>query len=38
MRIRSVTVHVFGPLHVETLELAEGMTVIVGDNESAKSS
>ena len=38
MRIRSVTAHSFGPLHNETLELAEGMTVIVGDNESAKSS
>jgi len=38
MRIRSVTAHSFGPLHDETLELAEGMTIIVGDNESAKSS
>jgi len=38
MRIRSVTAHAFGPLHGETLELAEGMTVVVGDNESAKSS
>lgn len=38
MRIRSVTAHAFGPLHDQTLELADGMTVLVGDNESAKSS
>lgn len=38
MQIRSVTAHAFGPLHGETLELAEGMTVVVGGNESAKSS
>jgi exonuclease SbcC len=38
MRIRSVTAHMFGPLRGETLELADGMTVVVGDNESAKSS
>jgi len=38
MRIESVTAHSFGPLTSETLELAPGMTVIVGDNESAKSS
>lgn len=38
MQIRSVTAHAFGPLRGETLELAEGMTVVVGDNESAKSS
>lgn len=38
MRIESVTAHAFGPLTGETLELAPGMTVIVGDNESAKSS
>ena len=38
MRIRSVTAHAFGPLSNETLELAEGITVLVGDNESAKSS
>ncbi|MDA8070786.1 MAG: AAA family ATPase [Actinomycetota bacterium] len=37
MRIESVTAHAFGPLSGETLELAPGMTVIVGDNESAKS-
>jgi hypothetical protein len=30
--------HSFGPLVEETLELADGMTVVVGDNESAKSS
>lgn len=38
MRIRKVTAHAFGPLAGETLEFADGMTVIVGDNESAKSS
>jgi DNA repair protein SbcC/Rad50 len=38
MRIRSVTAHAFGPLREETLELAEGMTVVVGNNESGKSS
>lgn len=37
MRIRSVTAHSFGPLKDETLDLADGMTVVVGDNESAKS-
>jgi hypothetical protein len=37
MFVRSVTAHAFGPLRDETLELAERMTVIVGDNESAKS-
>jgi len=37
MRILKVTVHAFGPLAGETLEFAEGMTVISGDNESAKS-
>jgi exonuclease SbcC len=37
MRIRKVTAHAFGPLVAETLELADGMTVVVGDNESAKS-
>ena len=37
MRIQSVTAHAFGPLRDQTLELAEAMTVIVGDNESAKS-
>ncbi len=38
MRIRSVTAHAFGPLAGETLELAEGLTVVHGANESAKSS
>src|SRR5271157_401125 len=38
MRIKSVTAHAFGPLRDETLLLADGMTVVVGDNESAKSS
>jgi DNA repair protein SbcC/Rad50 len=38
MRIRKVTAHAFGPLVGETLELADRMTVIAGDNESAKSS
>jgi DNA repair exonuclease SbcCD ATPase subunit len=38
MRIESVTAHAFGPLVDETLNLAPGMTVVVGDNESAKSS
>jgi hypothetical protein len=37
MRIQSVTAHAFGPLRGETLNLADGMTVVVGDNESAKS-
>jgi DNA repair protein SbcC/Rad50 len=38
MRIRSVTAHAFGPLINETLPFADGMTVIIGDNESGKSS
>lgn len=38
MRIRKVAAHAFGPLVDETLEFADGMTVVVGDNESAKSS
>jgi len=37
MRIRKVTAHAFGPFAGETLEFAEGMTVLVGDNESGKS-
>ncbi len=37
MRIVRVTAHAFGPLVGETLELAEGLTVIYGPNESAKS-
>jgi len=38
VRISSVTAHAFGPFRGETLEFADGMTVIVGDNESGKSS
>jgi hypothetical protein len=38
MRIKSVTAHAYGPLTGDTLELAPGMTVVVGDNESAKTS
>jgi hypothetical protein len=38
MRIHSVTAHAFGPLREDTLAFAEGMTVVVGDNESGKSS
>ena len=37
MRIESVTAHAFGALVDEQLALAPGMTVVVGDNESAKS-
>ncbi len=38
MRIESVTAHAFGPLTGEILELAPGLTVVAGVNESAKSS
>lgn len=38
MRIRKVNAHAFGPLEGEELEFADGLTVVVGDNESAKSS
>lgn len=38
MRITSVTAHAFGPLVGATLEPADGLTVIVGGNEAAKSS
>ncbi|WNV83755.1 AAA family ATPase [Umezawaea sp. Da 62-37] len=38
MRIESVTAHAFGPLTDRTLELAPGLTVVAGANESAKSS
>jgi hypothetical protein len=38
MWIRSVTAHAFGPLAGQTLELAPGLTVVSGANESAKSS
>ena len=38
MRIDSVTAHAFGPLAGESLTFAPGMTVVIGDNESAKTS
>ena len=38
MHIDSVTAHAFGPLVGESLNFAPGMTVVVGDNESAKTS
>lgn len=38
MQIRRVTAHAFGPFKDRTIELAEGMTVIVGPNEAGKSS
>jgi hypothetical protein len=37
MFIRRVTAHAFGPLVGQTLEFADGMTVVYGPNESAKS-
>jgi DNA repair exonuclease SbcCD ATPase subunit len=37
MRVTRVTAHAFGPLVGETLELTDGLTVIYGPNESAKS-
>jgi hypothetical protein len=37
MLIRSVTAHAFGPLLGAPLEFADGMTVVYGPNESAKS-
>jgi hypothetical protein len=37
VRIRSVTAHAFGPLVAQTLSLDEGLTVVHGPNESAKS-
>ncbi len=37
MRIESVTAHAFGPLSDARLDLASGLTVVVGANESAKS-
>lgn len=37
MRIKNVRIHAFGPFSDQTLELAEGMTIISGDNESGKS-
>ncbi len=38
MRIESVTAAGFGPLARQTLQLAPGLTVVCGDNESGKSS
>jgi exonuclease SbcC len=38
MRIESVTATAFGPFQGEVLELAPGLTVVHGDNESGKSS
>ena len=38
MRIESVTAVAFGPFLKQTLELAPGLTVVHGDNESGKSS
>ena len=38
MRIRRVIAQAFGPLAGQTLELADGLTVVHGPNESAKSS
>jgi DNA repair protein SbcC/Rad50 len=38
MRIRSVRAHAFGPFTDAELELAPGMTVVVGANEAGKSS
>jgi DNA repair protein SbcC/Rad50 len=38
VHIRSVTAEAFGPFTGETLTLSRGLTVISGDNESAKSS
>ncbi|MCW2546316.1 MAG: hypothetical protein JWN96_776, partial [Mycobacterium sp.] len=38
MRIEAVTAQGFGPLVGQTLRFAPGLTVVVGDNESGKSS
>jgi hypothetical protein len=38
MRVESVTAHAFGPLTEQRLDLAPGLTVVAGANESAKSS
>lgn len=38
MWIREVTAHAFGPFEASSIELAEGLTVIIGPNESGKSS
>ena len=37
MRINSVTARAFGPLVDATLEFADGLTIVFGPNESAKS-
>jgi DNA repair protein SbcC/Rad50 len=37
VRIRAVRIHAFGPFNDQTLELADRMTIISGDNESGKS-
>jgi len=38
MRVTHVVARAFGPFHGERLELAPGMTVVTGPNESGKSS
>jgi hypothetical protein len=38
VRIRTVTAHAFGPLVAQTMTFADGLTVVHGPNESAKSS
>jgi exonuclease SbcC len=38
MWVESVKAHAFGPFDAETLELAEGLTLIIGPNEAGKSS
>jgi hypothetical protein len=38
MRVTEVTAHAFGPIVGQTLEFHDGLTVVVGGNESAKSS
>ncbi len=37
MRFESVTAHAFGPMSGRTIELASGMTIVYGPNESGKS-
>ncbi len=38
MRVTEVTAHAFGPIVGQTLQFDDGLTVVVGGNESAKSS
>jgi len=38
MRIERITAHHFGPFHGQSLDLAPGMSVVVGPNEAGKSS